>query len=164
MQDSPKPVSASATETTYLVLPHHTNPQGNIFGGQVMAWIDSAAACVAYRHCRRNTVTASMDHLDFYNPILLGDIVLIRAQVNYTGRTSLEIGVKVIAENPLSGVQTHTSTAYLTFVAIDAHNRPCSIPPLLISSEEEKQRWSAAEARRKYRLEKQRQGTASGGA
>lgn len=147
-----KPASDSGSETTHLVLPHHTNAQGTIFGGTIMSWIDATAACVAYRHCRSYTVTASMDHLDFYHPVKLGDMVTLKGLVNYTGKTSMEIGVKVWSENPLTGEKTHTSTAYLTFVAVDATGKPKRVPPLLLASDEDKRRWNEASERRSRRL------------
>ncbi len=148
----PKKTAGSAVESTNLVLPHHTNAHGNIFGGTVMAWIDATAACVAYRHCRTHTVTASMDKLDFYHPIRLGDIVILKALVNFTSRHSLEVGVKVFSENPLSGEMRHTASAYLTFVAIDDAGKPIPVPPLQPEGEEEKRRFAEGQLRREKSL------------
>lgn len=149
-------VADSALETSYLVLPEHTNAMGNIFGGTVMAWIDMLAACISLRHCRTQVVTASMDDLHFINPIKLGDLVILRGSVNYTGRTSMEVGIKVIAENPFTGVQLHTSSAYLTFVALDASGKPIPVPTLLLESETEKRRFEAGRMRRDFRIERKK--------
>jgi acyl-CoA hydrolase len=137
---------------TELVLPGDTNALGTIFGGKVMQWIDIAASVAGMRHSGGNVVTASIDALTFLTPIQLGEIVRLRAQVNYVGKTSMEIGVRVEAENPRNGSWRYTTKAYLTFVAIDADGKPRPIPPLLLESEEDTRRSSEAEARRKARL------------
>ena len=153
----PKSPSESRVEMTQLVLPEHTNAIGTIFGGQIMAWIDTAAAICAYRHCRTQCVTASMDALDFISPVKLGQIVIIRANVNYTGRTSMEIGVKVVSEDPLSGRYAHTASAYLTFVAVDNNGKPVEVTPILAQTEDEKKWYKEGEARRKTRLAQKKQ-------
>ena len=137
---------------TEMVLPQHTNALGSVFGGTVMCWVDIAAATCALRHCSKQVVTASVDALHFLAPIRLGWIVTIQASVNFVGGTSCEIGVKIISENPISGETFHTASAYLTFVALDSHNRPTSIPPLLLETDEERRRNSAAQIRRANRL------------
>jgi len=148
-----KPVSASSAEFTHLVLPHDTNALGTIFGGRIMSWADIAAAIVSSRHCRRATVTASMDALHFISPIKLGDIVVLKAAVNYTHRTSMEIGVKIESENPLTGERRHTASAYMTFVALDEHGRPIEISPVLPETPEEKRRFHEGQRRREERIE-----------
>src|SRR3990167_10624346 len=135
---TPKPPSESRVEMTELVLPEHTNALGTIFGGQVMAWIDTAAAVCAFRHCRSMCVTASMDALNFISPVKLGQIVILRANVNYTGTKSMEIGVRVMSEDPLTGKQSHTASAYLTFVAVDASGTPILVPQVKPETEQEK--------------------------
>lgn len=147
-----KPVDASQVEMTEIVNPEDTNPLGTIFGGRVMALIDKAAAVAAMRHCRRTVVTASVDRIDFHNPIQLGMIVTVLAAVNQTFRTSMEVGVKVLAENPLTGERLHTCTSYVTFVALDERRRPTDVPPLLLRTDDERRRAAAAEARRRARL------------
>jgi acyl-CoA hydrolase len=137
---------------TEMVLPQHTNALGSVFGGTVMCWVDIAAATCALRHCSKQVDTASVDALHFLAPIRLGWIVTIQASVNFVGGTSCEIGVKIISENPISGETFHTASAYLTFVALDSHNRPTSIPPLLLETDEERRRNSAAQIRRANRL------------
>lgn len=149
----PKAPSESRVEMTELVMPEHTNAIGTIFGGQVMAWIDTSAAICAFRHCRKMCVTASMDAVDFISPVRLGQIVILQANVNYTGRTSMEIGVRVTSEDPLTGNKAHTASAYLTFVAVDENGKPSEVPPLLIRTEEEKKWYKEGEERRKARLQ-----------
>jgi acyl-CoA hydrolase len=137
---------------TEMVLPQHTNAIGSVFGGTIMSWVDIAAATCALRHCSRQVVTASVDALHFLAPVRLGWIVTIQASVNYVGGTSCEIGVKITSENPISGETFHTSSAYLTFVALDSHGRPTVMPPLLLETDEERRRHSAAQIRRASRL------------
>lgn len=151
-----KTPQASAVEATHMVLPHDANVHGNIFGGTIMSWIDIAAACVAYRHCRTHTVTASMDELTFLHPVKVGDIVTLKARVNYVGRASMEIGVKVIAENPLTGEECHTSSAYLTFVAVNTAGKPIAVPPLTLETDDDRRRAAAAELRRRERLKRRK--------
>lgn len=143
----------SWVEMTEIVLPQHTNALGTVFGGTVMAWVDIAAATCALRHCRCQVVTAAIDALHFLAPIKLGWIVNLRASINYSARSSCEVGVKVTAENPRTGETFHTATAYLTMVAVDEKGKAKPIPPVLPQTPEEKARFTAAEHRRKARLE-----------
>ncbi len=142
-----------------LVLPNDANTMGNVLGGRVLHWIDLAAAIVAHRHCRTETVTASMDQVSFLAPIRVGQMALIAARMTYVGRTSMEIRVDVRSEDLLSGERRQTSTAYLTFVAVDKRGRPTSVPPLLVETEEEEREARAAVERRSRRLEGRPQGT-----
>jgi len=135
-----------------LVLPNDANTMGNVLGGRVLHWIDLAAAIVAHRHCRMEAVTASMDEVSFLGPIRVGQLAVIAAKMTYVGRTSMEIRVDVQSEDLMSGERRQTSTAYLTFVAVDKSGRPAEVPPLLLESEEEKAEAKAAEVRRKARL------------
>jgi len=148
----PKPVADSQVEMTEIVNPRDTNPLGTIFGGRVMALIDKAAAVAAMRHCRRAVVTASADRIDFHHPIRLGMIVTVLASVNQSFRTSMEVGVKVLAEDPLTGERQRTCTSYVTFVALDGNGRPTSVPPLELRTETERLRARQAEQRRADRL------------
>ena len=148
----PKPVSVSQTTYSEIVLPHLANNHGSVLGGHVMHLMDMVAAMAAIRHSRRTVVTASVDRVDFLGPVHIGEIIILEASVNYAGRTSMEIGVRVTAENPKTGNQWHTSSAYLTFVAVDEHNRPIPVPAVVPESEEEKRRYSEGEERRKVRL------------
>ncbi|MSP11409.1 MAG: acyl-CoA thioesterase [Chloroflexi bacterium] len=147
-----KPVSASQVEMVQVVLPSDTNPLGNVFGGTVMGWIDLCAAVAAQRHCRQIVVTASMDALSFLAPIRLGYTVILRAQVNRAFHTSLEVGVQVEAENPLTGELEHCCSAFLTFVAIDAAGHPIAVPPVIAQTSQEHERYEEAGLRREDRL------------
>src|SRR5688572_13267368 len=135
-----------------LVLPNDANTLGNVLGGMVLHWIDLAAAVVAHRHCRSEAVTASIDRVSFLAPIRVGQVAMILARMTYTGRTSMEIRVDVQSEDLLTGERRQTSTAYLTFVAIDKQGRPKPVPPLILESEDERREAREAEARRAERL------------
>ena len=140
-------------EMTQIVMPSSANALGTVFGGQIMAWIDICAAVSASRFTRTAVVTASMDSLLFKAPIKQGEVVVLQATVNWAGRTSMEVGVRVESENRRTGARTHTSTAYLTFVALDDAGSPHPVPTLAPKTEEEKARWDAAIERRTQRLE-----------
>lgn len=158
VKNSPNPGSAiktpedSAVTMTEIVLPSDTNALGTIFGGKIMSWIDIAGAIAATRHARRAVVTASIDALHFLAPVRLGHFVHIRASVNYVSRTSMEVGVRVDSENPITGEFTHTATAYTTFVALDDHGRPVPVPPLELKGPHDKRRFLAAQKRRESRV------------
>jgi acyl-CoA hydrolase len=148
-----KPISASRSEMAEVVLPATTNPLGKLLGGHVMHLVDIAAAITASRHSNSYVVTASVDYIDFRNPINIGEIVILKSQVNRVFHTSMEIGVKVFSENALTGERKHTTTAYVTFVALDAVTRePRPVAPLILKTSEEKRRWREAGDRRKARL------------
>jgi len=147
-----KKVAESVVQMTELVMPQDTNSLGTIFGGKIMQWMDIAAAICGFRHCRTSVVTASVDALHFLHPIRVGNIVSIRASVNFTARTSMEIGVRVDAEDPISGVKKHASSAYLTFVATDDNRRPIPVPPIVPETEDELRRHEKAAKRRELRL------------
>jgi acyl-CoA hydrolase len=139
---------------TQIILPSHANGLNTIFGGQVAAWIDVCASVAAMRHARNIAVTASMDDLHFLAPAYVGEVLVLKAHVNRAFGTSMEIGVRVEAENPLTGARRHTATAYLTFVALDAAGNRTPAPPLLPQSEAEQRRYQQAEQRRVWRLER----------
>ena len=147
--DSPR---ASRVEMNQLVLPTHANALGTVFGGQIMAWIDVCAALSSMRHARMQCVTASMDAMDFLVPIRIGDVVRMQSMVNYVGRTSLEIGVRVEAGKPTAGALEHAASAYLTFVALGADGKPTAVRPLICETEQELLRAREGEARRANRL------------
>jgi acyl-CoA hydrolase len=147
-----RPVSASRTEMTELVLPQDSNLLGNILGGRVMHMIDIAGAIAAHRHCHRQVVTASVDHLDFLNPVRVGDLIVLEAQVNRAFHTSVEVGVEVFSEDSAAGIRKHTTTAFLTFVAVDETGKPVPVPPVIAKSSEEKRRYKEAGARRDLRI------------
>jgi acyl-CoA hydrolase len=148
-----KPVSASRSEMTEIVLPAQTNPLGKLLGGHVMHLVDMAAAMAAHRHSNSYVVTASVDYIDFRNPVNLGEIVTLKSQVNRVFHTSLEVGVEVYSENVLTGEKKHATSAFVTFVAIDEHTRlPKPVPPLIVKTEEERRRFHEAGKRREVRL------------
>lgn len=148
-----KPVSASKSEMTEIVLPAQTNPLGKLLGGQVMHLVDMVAAMAAHRHSNSYVVTASVDYIDFRNPINLGEIVNLKSQVNRVFRTSMEVGVEVYSENAMTGERKHTTTAYVTFVAIDENTGfPKPVAPLILRTADEKQRFREAAKRREVRL------------
>ncbi len=150
--DKSKLVSSSQVVMTQLVLPSHTNALGTIFGGTVMSWIDIAAAISAQRHCNHDVVTASIDQLNFIAPIKQGWVVNLKASVNFVSRTSMEVGVRVEAENPKTSELFHTASAYLTFVALGSDGKPTEVPSLILQTEVERSRFYAAEKRRAQRL------------
>jgi acyl-CoA hydrolase len=148
-----KPVSASESQMAEVVLPAQTNALGKLLGGHVMHLVDIVAAMAASRHANSYMVTASVDYIDFQNPVNLGEIVILKSHVNRVFHTSLEIGVEVYSENILTGERKQTTTAYVTFVAIDEHTRmPKQVPPLIVKTAEEKRRWREAAKRRVIRL------------
>jgi len=153
-QDLPaRPPNASIVEMNGLVLPTHANVLGSVFGGQVMAWIDLCAAMSAMRHAGAQCVTASMDALDFIQPIKVGHVVNLRSMVNYVGRTSMEVGVRVEAGSPMADTREHVASAYLTFVAVTAEGKATAVPPLSIESATERLRFEEGAARRAQRLQ-----------
>jgi len=156
MDLTPLPVSHSIVTMTELVLPSHTNALDSVFGGVIMSWIDIAAAISSQRHCKRPVVTASIDDLHFVAPVYKGWIVNLKASVNYTARTSMEVGVRIDAENPIEGRVFHTASAYLTFVALDDHGKPVPIAPVIPETPEQLRRFKAAEQRRQWRLERRK--------
>lgn len=139
--------SETAVEMRELVMPNHTNSLNTVFGGTVMGWIDIAAAMVAARHCQRPVVTAHIDDIDFIAPIKMGYHVLIQASLNYVGKTSMIVGVKVTSENPHTGESRVTTRAYLTFVALDDMGKPVKVPELIPQTEDEKRRFENAKKR-----------------
>lgn len=148
-----KPVSESQHETSELMMPHHANNMGSVFGGVMLAMMDKTAAVAAFRHCRLNVVTASIDRVDFREAIHVGDLVVMKASVNYVGKSSMEVGVRVEAEELLTGRRRHTNSCYLTFVAVDPNGRPKEVPTVIPETPDEKRRFEAAEQRRRRRLE-----------
>jgi acyl-CoA hydrolase len=135
------------------MMPMDANVSGNVFGGTILRLIDEVASIVAFKHARKNVVTASIDRMDFLAPVYIGDLLRMNASINYVHRTSMEIGVRVEAENPLTGQVRHTGTCYLTIVALDKNGKPSSVPPLTPQTEEERRRWEDATTRRKLRLQ-----------
>jgi acyl-CoA hydrolase len=147
----PRPVRDSQSEMAEIVLPNDANPLGALLGGRLMHWIDLAGALAAHRHARSYVVTASIDHMDFLVPVHVGDLVILRSSVNRVFRTSMEVGVKVWVENYLHDDCEHVSSAYLTFVAVDAGGRRLPVPAVIPETEEQKRRYEDAGARREIR-------------
>ena len=147
MIKSPKTPSESSVEMREMVMPNHTNPQNTVFGGTVMSWIDIAAAMVAARHCGKPVVTAHIDDIDFIAPIKVGYHVLIQASLNYVGKTSMIVVLKVTSENPYTGEVRTTTKAYLTFVALDDLGKPIEVPGLKPETEDEIRRFENAKKR-----------------
>jgi acyl-CoA hydrolase len=135
-----------------LMMPQHANIMGNVFGGHVLSLVDRVAAVAAIRHSRRQCVTVSVDKVDFREPIRVGELVTAYARVNFAGRTSMEVGVKVVAENVLTGDRRHTNSCYLTYVALDDEGRPTPVPPVIAESDDEKRRFKRAQQRRTNRV------------
>lgn len=146
-------VKESQHETSEIMMPGHANNLGHVFGGVVLAMMDKTAAVAAIRHARASCVTASIDRVDFREPIHLGDLVVLKASVNFVGRTSMEIGVRVEAEDLQTGRRRHTNSCYLTFVAVDRNGRPLEVPELKPETPDEMRRFQAAGERRRRRLE-----------
>ncbi len=146
-------VSESAHETTALMMPPDENARGHVFGGVVLAMMDKAAAVCAIRHARTSCVTVSVDRVDFREPILVGDLIHMKASVNFAGRSSMEVGVRVEAENMLLGTRRHTNSCYITYVALDREGKPTEVPTLELETEIEKRRFAAGKERRRRREE-----------
>ncbi len=147
---------ATRVETAQVVLPGLTNVHGTIFGGILMQWIDGAAGISAARHSGGLVVTASMDRLHFLQPARLGDVVIVQAQVNFAAHTSMEVGVRVFAENQLTRTRVQATRAYLTFVAVDDQGRPREVPKLMPETDQDRRRFRQAAARRAVRLRERR--------
>jgi len=145
-------VRESISEYSEFALPNDANLLGNMLGGKVMHLVDLAAALAAARHSRCAVVTASVDHMSFLHPIHIGQLIVLRASVNRAFRTSMEVGVRVEVENLVTGEIKHTSSAYLTFVAVDSSGQRVAIPPVIPETEAEKRRYEEAAERRAYRL------------
>jgi acyl-CoA hydrolase len=143
----PKTPRDSAVEARYILMPQHANDLGIAFGGTIISWIDMVAAMVAQRHCGRKVVTVSVDRISFLAPCRIGDHVLLRASANYVGHTSMEVGVQVTRENPLTGERVRATTAYLTFVALDDAHHPTTIPELRVETPDERRRSENARLR-----------------
>ncbi len=148
-----KPVSASKVVLTQIMLPQDTNSAGNVHGGTIMKLADNAAFVVASRHCRTNVVTASVDRIDFLAPVYIGDLLTLKARLNWTGHASMEIGIKIEAEDLFTGKVRHVATALLTFVALDERGRPKPVPPLIPETEEDRRIFQEASERARIRKE-----------
>ena len=148
---APKRPSESEMTTARLMMPTDANVLGNVFGGAIMRYMDEVAAIVAWRHAGINCVTASIDRMNFYAPVYVGNLLILKGTVNYVGNTSMEIGVRIEAQDPTSRKTAHTGSCYLTYVALDSKGRPTPIPKLLPTTPDEKKRFKQALARRRLR-------------
>jgi acyl-CoA hydrolase len=151
-----RPVRLSRVTFADLAEPQSQNVAGTLFGGVLLGFIDRAAAFCAMKHAGRPVVTKSFDSVEFNEPIYIGELVVAKASVNFTGTTSMEIGVKVFAQNPITGEERHTNTCYATFVALDENGRPARVPPVAPETEDEQRRFEAGRQRREERLAKRR--------
>jgi len=150
-------VSASKVEMTEIVFPNDANPHGNVMGGRVMHWIDICAAVSAGRHARTPVVTASVDQIDFLRPVRVGGVLVLFASVNYAGRTSMEVGVKVFNEDRASGQRSHVASAYLTFVSLSPDTgQPRPVPAIVPETADEQRRYGEAKRRRELRLRRRK--------
>ncbi len=154
MKKQIKKVADSVVIMTELVLPNDTNRLGNLLGGRLMHWIDIAGAIAAMRHTQKVCVTASVDELQFHHPIHQGEVVILQASVNRVFRSSMEVGVRVIKEDLMTGKRLHTNTAYLTYVALDENGQPTEAPSIKPVTKEEKRRYNEAALRRQMRLQR----------
>jgi acyl-CoA hydrolase len=151
----PRPVRDSQSEMAEIILPNDANPLNALLGGRLMHWIDLAGAMAAHRHSRNYVVTASVDHMDFLVPVHVGDLVILRSSVNRVFHSSMEVGVKVWVENYLHDECKHVSSAYLTFVAVDAAGRHLQVPAVIPETDEQRRRYEDAGTRRNLRREHQ---------
>jgi acyl-CoA hydrolase len=157
-----KTVCESRVEMAQVMLPVDANLAGNVHGGSIMKLIDTAAGIAALRHCRTNVVTASMDRLDFHGPVFVGELVILRASINYAGKTSMEVGVRVEAENLLTGEVRHTNSAYLTMVAMGKNRRPIKVPKIMPKTQDERRRFDEGKIRAQRRKEMRKKRSVAG--
>jgi uncharacterized protein (TIGR00369 family) len=158
MTEPGKYIRDSQVTISQVMLPTDANVYGNVHGGIVMKLADDAGAIVATRHSRSIVVTVAVDSITFLSPIYVGNLVTLTAALSYVGRTSMEVEVLVEAEDPLTGEKTHTNNAYLVYVALDEDGRPSEVPPLILESDEERERVARGEKRQRARLSRQREG------
>lgn len=150
----PKRVADSQVTISQQTNPSDANPLGNVHGGHVMKLVDEAGGLAAIRHARRPCVTVAIDSMTFLSPVRVGQLLTLHSSVNWVGKTSIEVGIRVEAENPVTGEITHTNSAYAVYVALDDNGRPTSVPPLMLETDEERRHWEEAEARQQIRLER----------
>ena len=145
-------IGETRTVVQRIMMPADANPAGNVYGGSILRYIDEIASIVSSRHTRTNVVTASIDRMDFLAPMHIGDFLILKAAINFAGRTSMEVGVRVEAEEPRSGRVFHTGSCYLTMVALDATGRPTPVPPVAPANDEERAWFEDGKRRREERL------------
>ncbi|GAG12337.1 unnamed protein product [marine sediment metagenome] len=148
-----KTVSQSKVEIAQVMMPEHANPAGNVHGGNLLKLVDQAGAIVAARHTHSNIVTASVDRFDFISPAYIGNLIIIKASINYVSKTSMEVGVRVEAECLRTGTHTHVGSAYLTYVALNKNDKPTQAPKIILETEDDRRRFEDAKKRREIRLQ-----------
>ncbi len=148
----PRHPNESETVMSELMMPQHANIMGNVFGGVILSLVDRVAAVCAIRHARKQCVTVSVDKVDFREPIHVGELITAMSRVNFAGRTSMEVGVKIVAENVITGEQRHTNSCYVTYVALDETGQPTPVPPVVPETPDEKRRYDRAAQRRASRV------------
>ena len=153
---SPKPIRPSRISIAQMMQPEHANNLGNVHGGWIMKLVDEAGALACMRHAQRRVVTVAIDSMSFRHPIKTSDLVILNAEVSYTGSTSMEAEVQVIAENPITGQRWQTNTAYLVYVALDDAGKPVAVPPILAETVDEERKMTEAKERQARRLEARR--------
>ena len=146
-----KSPSESEMTTARLMMPMDANVLGNVFGGSIMKYMDEVAAIVAWRHAGKNVVTASIDRMNFFAPVFVGNLLILKASVNYVGTTSMEIGVRIEAQDPTTRQGVHAGSCYLTYVALDEKGKPTPVPPLILTTAADRRRSKEAAARRRLR-------------
>ncbi len=144
--------SDSQVTLSQQMMPSDANPLGNVHGGHIMKLIDEAGGLAAMRHARRPVVTVAIDSITFLSPVRVGHLLTLRSSVNWVGNTSIEVGIRVEAENPINGEITHTNSAYAVFVALDDRGKPCSVPPLILENDKDRRHWDEAVVRQEFRL------------
>ena len=150
-----KRVKDSEITLNQLMQPQHANHMGNVHGGVIMKLVDETGGLCAIRHAQRQAVTIAIDSMTFHSPVQVTDVLSLKARLNWVGRSSMEVEVRVMAQNPFTDKYTHTNSAYLVYVALDDNNRPTEVPPLILETDEERRRWAEAEARQARRLKQQ---------
>ncbi len=149
-----KCASDSQVTLSQQMMPSDANPLGNVHGGYIMKLVDEAGGLAAMRHARRPTVTVAMDSMSFLSPVSVGQLLTLRASVNWIGKSSIEVGIRVEAENPITGEITHTNSAFAVFVALDDHGKPCTVPPLILETDEDRRRYQEGQTRQELRLKR----------
>jgi uncharacterized protein (TIGR00369 family) len=150
-----KRISDSSSTLHRFMMPEHANPSGSVHGGLIMKMVDEAGAIAAMRHANRPVVTIAMDSMTFKSPVLVGQLVTLHAEVDYVGRSSIEVSVRVLAEDPVKGTVTHTNSAWLVFIALDDEGKPTEVPGLELANERDKANWEAGKRRQERRLREQ---------
>lgn len=151
MTDQPPTIRATRGEFQRLMMPTDANPMGNVYGGTILKYIDEVASVIAIRHCRTNTVTASIDRMDFFHPVYIGNLLILKAALNFVGTTSMEVGVRVEAEDLKTGKRLHTGSCYLTMVSLDQWGKPTAAPKVAPTDDEERGWFEGAQKRRHAR-------------